>query len=81
MIISVLKDCASVLQDLLYLVFVDLYQGCHVRITNFCYEISNMLFQVITSLCCVCNSGVNKLCSVGYVCTSNVSEIALLLFT
>ena len=85
MIISVLKDCAILLEDLLHQVFVDVYRRCQARDGNCCYEISNMLFLVITSLCfvcvcvcvccvcvCVCSSGVNKRCSVGYVCTSNV---------
>jgi hypothetical protein len=69
MISSVLKDCAILLQGLLYQVFVDVYQVCQVRIANCCYEISNMLFLVIMSLCCVCvrSIGVNKLCSLGYV--------------
>jgi hypothetical protein len=63
---SVLKDCPSLLQDLLYKVFVDVCQGCHVRIAN-CYEISNILFLIITSLYFVCSSGINKRCVLGYV--------------
>jgi len=53
-IIYVLKDCTILSQDLFYRVFVEVYRGCQVRIANCCYEISNMLFLAIMSLCSVC---------------------------
>ena len=65
--ISVLRDCAILLQDLFHRVFMDIYQGFLVSDGHCFYEISNMLFLEIMSLCCVCSSGVNKRCSVGYV--------------
>jgi hypothetical protein len=40
--------------------FVDFYQDCHLRIANSFYKIYNMLFQVIMSLCYVCNTSLKR---------------------
>jgi len=36
-----------------YQFFVDVHQGCNLKIANPFYKICNKLFQVITSLCYV----------------------------
>jgi hypothetical protein len=40
--------------------FVGGFQGCHVRIANFFYKISSMLFPVIMSRCYVISSRVTN---------------------
>ena len=54
MIIRVLKDCSILFKDSFYQAFMDVCQPCDEMFANICYEMSNILFLIIISLCFVC---------------------------